>query len=232
MPQTQFQKAIIGLGGAALMGAHLIFPFLHGYRTRWGSTVDELKRSWMGDEFVPTPRGGFTHAITIHASASQVWPWVAQIGQDKGGFYSYEFLENLVGCDIHNADRLVPEWQSVKIGDTLRLHPMAGIPIQLVEPRHGFVMNGVLNTKTGDSVEAGAPLPADFAKVSWLFYVNDIDGGASRFISRWRVDYPPCLKNEIMLGRYGLEPIAAVMGIKMMKGIKYRAERSLTAVSI
>lgn len=109
----------------------------------------------MGDALVPTPRGGFTHGITIRALASRVWPWVVQIGQGKGGFYSYEFLENLVGCEIHNADRLVPEWQDVKVGDLLRLHPAVGVPIEWVEPGHGFVMHGLPNTKTGESLAGG-----------------------------------------------------------------------------
>ena len=214
---------VSGLGGAALMGVHLILPFMHGYRARWGATDEELARPWPGDEFVPVARGGFTHAITIHAPARQVWPWVAQIGQDKGGFYSYEFLENLVGCNIHNADRLVPAWQQVKVGDLLRLHPAAGVPIELVEPGQSFVMHGLINTRTGAGAAGGASLTQDFVNVSWLFYVYDIQGG-SRFISRWRVDHAPGFKNELMYGSYSLEPVAAVMDFKMLKGVKLRAE--------
>ena len=215
MSESQFYKIVSGLGGAALMGVHLILPFLHGCRARWGATDEELTRPWPGDEFVPVPRGGFTHAITIHAPASQVWPWVAQIGQDKGGFYSYEFLENLAGCNIHNADRLVPAWQQVKVGDLLRLHPAAGVPIEQVEPGQSFVMHGLINTRTGAGAAGGASLPPDFVNVSWLFYVYDIPGDR-RFISRWRVDYAPGFKNELMYGSYSLEPVAAVMDFKML----------------
>ena len=228
MPESQFQKIVSGLGGAALMGVHLILPFLHGYRSSWGATDEELARPWPGDEFVPVPRGGFTHGITIRALASRVWPWVAQIGQGKGGFYSYEFLENLAGCEIHNADRLVPEWQDVKVGDLLRLHPAAAVPVELVEPGRCFVMHGVINTTTGEGAAGGATPSQDFVNVSWLFYVEDVPG-SSRFISRWRVDYEPGFKNEVMYGRYGLEPIAAVMDFKMLKGVKQRAERAALA---
>ena len=228
MSESQIQKIVSGLGGAALMGVHLILPFLHGYRARWGATDEELKRPWPGDEFVPVARGGFTHAIALHAPASQVWPWVVQIGQDKGGFYSYEFLENLVGCNIHNADRLVPEWQQLKVGCLLRLHPAAAVPVELLEPGKGFVMHGVINTATGEGAAGGATPSQDFVNVSWLFYVEDVPGG-SRFISRWRVDYEPGFKNEVMYGRYGLEPIAAVMDFKMLKGVKQRAERAALA---
>ena len=67
-----------------------------------------------------------TRAISIRASADQVWPWIAQLGQGRGGFYSYDFLENLVGCNIHSADRIVPEWQNVAVGDEVRLAPQEG----------------------------------------------------------------------------------------------------------
>ncbi len=224
MSQTQFQKILDGIGGAVLMGVHILLPFLHGWRVRWGATDQELARTWLGDELVPHSRSGFTHAITIHAPASRVWSWVAQIGQDKGGFYSYEFLENLVGCNIHNADRLLPGCEEVKPGDILWMHPRAGVPIELVEPGRGFIMHGLLNTATGEGIQPGAPMPANFVNVSWLFYVIDLGGGDSRFISRWRVDYPPSFKNELMNGRWLLEPVASVMDFKMLKGVRQRAE--------
>jgi hypothetical protein len=62
-----------------------------------------------GDDLVPDP--GYEHTRDVRAPAEEVWPWLAQIGQGRGGFYSYEWLENLAGCDIHNADEIRPEWQ-------------------------------------------------------------------------------------------------------------------------
>jgi hypothetical protein len=224
MPQSQFQKFLDGIGGAALMGVHILLPFLHNWRVRWGATDAEMGRAWLGDDLVQHPSGGFTHAITIHAPVSVVYPWVAQVGRDKGGFYSYEFLENLVGCKIHNADCLLAESQAVKPGDILWLHPQAGVPIELVESGHGFVMHGLLNMATGEPVLPGAAMPASFVNVSWLFYVYDVGEGASRFVSRWRVDYPPSVRNEIVFGRWLLEPVASVMDFKMLKGVRQRAE--------
>jgi len=206
------------------MGVHILLPFLHAGRVRWGASDEECSRTWLGDELVPHPRGGFTHAITIHAPVSRVYPWVAQVGQNKGGFYSYEFLENLVGCNIHNADHLLAESQVVKPGDMLWLHPKAGVPIEQVETGHGFVMHGLLDTATGEEISSSASLPASFINVSWLFYVYDKGAGASRFVSRWRVDYPPGFKNEMMFGRWVLEPVASVMDFKMLKGVRQRAE--------
>jgi hypothetical protein len=224
MSQSQFQKVLDGIGGAALMGVHILLPFLHTRRVRWGATDEEMGRAWLGDDFVQHPRGGFIHAITIQAPVSQVYPWIAQVGRDKGGFYSYEFLENLVGCKIHNADCLLAECQPPKPGDLLWLHPQAGVPVELVEPGRGFVMHGLLNTSTSEPIPSGAAMPASFVNVSWLFYVYDIEGGASRFVSRWRLDYPPGFRNELMFGRWFLEPVANVMDFKMLKGVRQHAE--------
>lgn len=79
-----------------------------------------------------------THGVEIDAPAAAVWPWIAQIGADKGGFYSYQWLENLAGCDVRNAERVHPEWE-VKVGDGLRLHPeMPAIPVVDVATRLAY----------------------------------------------------------------------------------------------
>ena len=155
---------------------------------------------------------------------SKVYPWIAQIGQNKAGFYSYEILENIVGCQMHNTYRLVPEWQKLEVGSQLQMHPMGGIPITAVYPEQGYLTGGMLDADKGASLEPGAPLPEHIITISWLFYVYDISNGDSRFISRWRVKYPPSFKNELIFGRYLLEPIAHVMDVKMLKTIRNCAE--------
>src|SRR6478736_1605922 len=77
----------------------------------------------------PSPEMTSTRAITVPTSAEHVWPWIVQLGQGRGGFYSYDFLENLVGCDIHSADRIVPEWQDVVVGDEVRFAPEVGLAV-------------------------------------------------------------------------------------------------------
>jgi hypothetical protein len=84
-----------------------------------------VRRPLPGDGLVTDPRGRTTRAISIRASAAEVWPWLVQIGQGRGGFYSFTWLENLAGCHITNAERTVPEWQGVKVGDPIALHPKA-----------------------------------------------------------------------------------------------------------
>jgi hypothetical protein len=70
-----------------------------------------------GDELTPPPVEQNTRAITIAATPQEVWPWLVQMGADRGGFYSYAWLENLFGLGIHNADRIVEEWQQLAVGD-------------------------------------------------------------------------------------------------------------------
>jgi hypothetical protein len=88
--------------------------------SRWGATDEEVRRSLPGDELVPTPRAQSTWAVTIEAPPERVWPWLVQMGQDRAGFYTYEWFENgLLRLNIHNVDRIVPEWQNITVGDRM-----------------------------------------------------------------------------------------------------------------
>src|SRR5208337_3881276 len=109
---------------------------------RWGASAQECDASLPGDDLIVSPDLTATRAITVRASADQVWPWIAQLGQGRGGFYSYDFLENLVGCDIHSADRIVPGWQDIKIGDKVKLAPAVGLDVAALEPGRSLVLRG------------------------------------------------------------------------------------------
>jgi hypothetical protein len=111
---------------------------------RWGATDEECKAPLPGDDLIPEPDLMATRAITVHASADRVWPWIAQLGQGRGGFYTYDLLENLVGCDIHSADRIVPEWQDIEAGNEVKLHPEVGLEIALVQRGRALVLHGAV----------------------------------------------------------------------------------------
>src|SRR4051794_27690859 len=87
------------------------------YFRNWGTTKEESRMSLLGDELVGGPLVQTTEGVWINAPASSVWPWLVQMGQDRGGLYSYEALENLVGLYYHNAGRIHPEWQRLVGGD-------------------------------------------------------------------------------------------------------------------
>src|ERR687883_994491 len=97
----------------ALCGLFVVV--LHPWFMNWGSTPEERTMVLPGD--TAPPETSFTRAITIDAPPSAVWPWLLAIGQDRAGFLSNDYLENLTGADIHNADTLRPEWQQRAVGD-------------------------------------------------------------------------------------------------------------------
>jgi hypothetical protein len=109
---------------------------------RWGATSDELTKPLPGDELVPDAQIQFTRAVTVDVPPEGVWPWLAQIGQDRGGFYSYAFLENLAGCRLHNAARIHAEWQHREIGEELPLHWAHGMRIAAFEPGRMLAIDG------------------------------------------------------------------------------------------
>jgi len=212
-----------GIAGTFIIAAALLTPFLRSRRTKWGATDAELHRSLSSDDLVPHPKWGWTNAITIRASAAEVWPWLMQMGQGRGGMYSYEWLENLVGCDIHNADRIIPAFQHLEVEDGIRLHPKVSIPIAAIEPCRALVLHVRANTQTGNTFDLTDTIPEKYLNMSWVFFLDELDEGTTRLISRWRGDYNPSLGNALIY-RVFTEPISFVMDRKMLLGIKERAE--------
>jgi hypothetical protein len=200
--------------GAAVIGTAVAGYILlvRRWQLRWGATDEECDAILAGNDLIPNPDLTATRAITVHAPAEQVWPWVAQLGQGRGGFYSYDALENLVGCHIHSADRIVPEWQDVKVGDQVKLHPEVGLEVAVVEPGRALVLRG--------GVPMGAvPPPYDF---TWAFVLREQPDGTTRLLVRERYAY-----TQPGVG-FLVEPVAVVafvMSQRMLRGIRDRAER-------
>lgn len=195
--------------GLAVAGAGALAAYVWGIRPwhlRWGATDEEVQAHLIGDGLAPSPKLRATHAITVNAPAADVWPWLLQMGQTRGGFYSYTWLENIVGCHMRNADEVVPEWQELKVGDKVWLHPKAPpVEVAAIEPGRAIVLKG------------------------WgAFVLQPIDEKTSRLIIRSQGDYNPDLKNPILnffLWRVVFEPAHFIMERKMLLGIKARAEK-------
>ncbi len=214
-----------GVTGALTMALHLSCPFMGGWRRGWGATAAERARALPGDDLVPDPKWSYTRAISINAAADEVWPWIVQMGQGRGGFYTYELLENLVGCKIQNADRIIPELQSLKPGDGIRLHPAATpMPVKEIEPDSYLLLHGKIDPRTGGAVLDDNDAIDDVVVTNWLFYLNQTQPRHTRLIARGLYDYPPTLFNRLMMGKYVLEPVTFVMESRMLQGIKDRVE--------
>jgi hypothetical protein len=208
-------KRRAAVAGAAVIGsaAGAYILAARPWQLRWGATDEEIDANLAGDDLIARPDLMATRAITVHAVADRVWPWIAQVGQGRGGFYSYDALENLVGCDIHSADRVVPEWQDLKVGDQVNLHPEVGLGVTVVEPGRALVLRG--------GVPMGAvPAPYDF---TWAFAVREQPDGTTRLLVRERYAYTQ------RWAPFLVEPVAVVsfvMTQRMLRGIKDRAERA------
>jgi hypothetical protein len=202
------------VGVTAIGGAAAAYIFLARPRhLTWGATDQESDERLPGDDLIANADLAATRAITIRASAEQVWPWIAQLGQGRGGFYSYDFLENLVGCDIHSADHIVPEWQEVGVGDQVNFSPEVGLVVALLERGRSLVLRG--------GVQMGniAP-PYDF---TWAFALRAEPDETTRLLVRERYGYTR------PWARLLVEPVEAVsfvMSQKMLRGIKHRVERA------
>ncbi len=177
---------------------------LHPWMMNWGSTPAEQQMPLPGDDLIPKDSGKTTLAITINAPSDVVWKWLVQVGQDRAGFYTYTWLENLTGADIHNANEIHPEWQHLNVGDSWRtvsadwlggLGKDAVSPVLLSEPGHALVL-----------VMFGA------------YVINPIDAHTSRLLVRGESG-PANPATTIVL-----DPLVFTMARGMLIGLKARAE--------
>jgi hypothetical protein len=202
------------VGAMAIGGAVVAYILIARPRQlRWGATDEECNEPLSGDDLIVNADLSATRAITIGASADQIWPWIAQLGQGRGGLYSYDFLENLVGCDIHSADRIMPEWQNVVAGDEVRLAPEVSLVVSSVEPGRSLVLRG------GIPMGNIAP-PYDF---TWAFALRDEPNRTTRLLVRERYAYTRPWARLVV---EPAEAVSFVMTQKMLRGIRDRAERT------
>jgi hypothetical protein len=130
----------LALVGTAATALYVLV--LRPWHLRWGAEPEDDKRELPGDELLPQDGIQILHALTINAPVEKVWPWLAQLGQDRGGFYSYEWLENLAGCEMKNANRIHPEWQHRELGETVHLHPAGGLRVNVFQPGRALGLEG------------------------------------------------------------------------------------------
>jgi hypothetical protein len=177
--------------------------FLRAPVLTWGATEAEASAHLPGDELLQDADGVATRAIEIDAPPSAVWPWIAQIGPSpRGGAYTYDFVENLLGLDMHSADRVLAEFQHPEMGDTIG-YGANRMRVERVEPEHALAWR----SEDGNWV--------------WSFVLEPA-GDATRLVSRNRFRLPTPFAR---LGMLLMEPASLVMERKMLLGIKQRAER-------
>jgi hypothetical protein len=179
-------------------------PLVRPVILNWGSTDLEANRRLPGDELLERADGISTRAITIDASAKAVWPWLAQIGPaPRGGAYTYDWIENLLGLNMHSTDRVLSEFQHPEVGDSIAFGKNR-MRVEQVEPEH------VLAFRSDDG--------------NWVWtFVTEEREGRTRLISRNRFRLATLAAR---VGMFPLEPASLLMERKMLLGIKERAERA------
>src|SRR5690348_13253710 len=183
---------------------------LRPWMLAWGATVDERTRPWPGDDLVPNPTHTTTHAVTIAAPPRAIWPWLVQMGQDRAGFYTHNWVERLLRSGIPDVAELHPEWQALRAGDLMRTsrelrpgHPL-GWTVEMVEPGRALVLRS-------------RSLPVG----TYAYILQPCPDGATRLIARdraawrwWQAPFRALL----------FEPLHAYMQTGQLRGIKRRVE--------
>jgi hypothetical protein len=207
-PQKPFLRFLLG---AAIVLVVIItgFAWIGAMIPTWGATPAEITRALPADDLVPAPDLTWNHALTIHAPADEVYPWLMQIGDSRAAFYSITFIENafcaLSGeCRYVNADRVHPEWQAPAKG-------MQGIIVDYMAIQDYQPGQYVLATAT-------EKLPL---KWTWLWYLEPVDASTSRLIVRHRIDFPSDAPKSLIDAVFAT---GYVMERGMLLGIQARAE--------
>ena len=212
---------LVGAGAAAAgVGA---WAALRRRTLAWGATCDEVVRPLPGDDLVANPLYVTTRAITVRAPAAAVWPWLVQLGQNRGGFYTYDVLENLMGLDIHSADTIRPEWQDVHVGEdyvTLDPDESMKMTIAVLEPERAFV---ILSGAPGEPPQAPGSFFKGELEWSWAFVLDPVDERTTRLIIRCRAAWADTLAARLAKPAL-LEPVHFVMEERMLRGIRERAQ--------
>jgi hypothetical protein len=188
------------------LGAALVYRILLRERVRdWGARPDEVARRLPGDDLLEDAAMVSTRAITIDAPTSAIWPWLIQMGPGRAGAYTYDWIENLLGIDIHSSDRIVPEWQAMQVGDAWRLGKDQALSAEIVEPEQALVVR---------SPDGG-----------WVWaFVLVPEGDATRLLSRNRMVVKGGALAHLAM-TYLMVPGSLVMERKMLLGIRNRAEK-------
>jgi len=194
---------LAGLAALAIIVMFALLPWMD----RWGATDSEIAAPFAGDDKVPGPAVIYNRAVTIDATPEEIYPWIVQLGAERGGMYSYSWFEtNILQCPLENADRVHEEWQNLAVGDKVKMCPGTSGPpafdVALLDPNRAVVLGHYENNAWLDV---------------WQFILMPQANGSTRLVLRSRD-----MKSGVFWT--ALRPGEFVMSRGMLLGIKARAE--------
>jgi hypothetical protein len=205
-------------GAGAVAAAAVVYALvLRRWVLGWGATSSEVAAAPPGDDLVPDADLVATRAISIQAPVQEVWPWLAQMGQGRGGMYSYDWLENLVGCQMTSASRVVEQWQHPSVGDDFRLHPDVALQVALVDPPRSLVVQGAVSA-AGQDASTDPAVPYDF---TWAFVLVPESDERARLLVRERYRYLTRVARPLV---ETVSVASFVMTERMLRGVRDRVE--------
>lgn len=186
----------------------------------WRATPQERREQLPGDDLVPEAPGDSTHAITIRATPAEVWPWLVQMGCDRGGFYSYDRLDN---GGRPSAKRILPEFQSTKVGDVLPSRPGSphGFEVLRMEAPGLLLLGAFLRMPDFSNLAWDGERPSAYIRSTWLFLLRE-ERETTRLVVRARGILRPAwlgfVVNSVMA------PAHIVMQRKQLLNLRQRIE--------
>jgi len=187
-------------------GAALYWFALRPWFLRWGATGAEIEASMPGDDVIQDPTHVATRSVTIKAQAEDVWPWLVQMGDQRGGLYSYDWIDQLFGVlDRPSAERILPAFQNLRVGDVIPMGSGPGWPVETLEPNRFLLVH---------IDQAGM-------EYTWAWVLNELDESHTRLILRIRTR----LTSPLLVPLFHLaDPGSFLMTRKHLLGIQQRAE--------
>jgi hypothetical protein len=217
------------VGRAAGIGALAGYSALQWLGRTYGATKEERRRAMPGDARTPHPMAQTTHAITIDASPAQIWPWLVQMGWDRGGWYTSEWVDRLLfPLNAPSADVIVPALQHLEVGDAIADGPPDAecyFVVAEIERGQHLVLHSAEHLPPSWQRRFKA-----WIDWTWAFAIDDLGNGRSRFIVRSRFRIGPWWAAAVYL--LAVVPADFVMSRQMLRGVRARAEGTSTAALV
>jgi len=208
MAKSRLKSLAIGVGVAGSVALPAYYLLVRRWHARWGATDEEVERAMPGDDLVEGARDVTTRAVTIQATPADIWPWLVQMGYQRGGLYSNDWIDKVMGVlDEPSSWEIMPEFQHLEAGDVI---PIGGSgpdwPVKSIEPYRSLVL---------DIRDPGVD-------ISWSFGLYKLDQEHTRFVLRIRIRVAPLMQ---VISFLPILDFGAFLMVRwMLLGIKARAE--------